>query len=349
MNKLTVLMTVFNGEPFLQDTIDSILNQTYSDFDFLIIDNASTDNSRAMIRTFNDPRILLVELQENIGQVAALNKGLAMIDTPFIARMDADDISYPDRFEKQIAFMEEHPEIGICGTYAKAFYGRKKTLWAHPLHHDDIKVKLLFECSLVHPSVMIRKAFLDQYRLKYCEEIRHSYDWELWQRASMCFQLANIPEVLLEYRIHNLSESSRTSTRQIEAANKIDDYSLKLLELDNHPLRSIHRDVAFETLNVKNRGTPFLYDTLLWFEQLKQANRLHPIYSDSSLNGFLQKRLFVVLTNNTRSRKPAWNIFRKEKLHRCIPLSWTVKFILKIWLAVIRPRNPFEKGFPGPS
>ena len=126
MAKLTVLMTVYNGETFLRDTVASILNQTYKDFRFLIIDNASSDRSREVIRSFHDPRIDLVALPENIGQIPALNKGLDMIDTTYVARMDADDISLPRRFERQIAFMESHPFVGVCGTYVITFRGKKE-------------------------------------------------------------------------------------------------------------------------------------------------------------------------------------------------------------------------------
>jgi glycosyltransferase involved in cell wall biosynthesis len=101
MPELTVLMTVYNGEAYLRETIDSILNQTYKDFKFLILDNASTDSSREIIRSYNDPRIELAALPENIGQAAALNKGLDMIDTPLVARMDADDISLPHRLTRE--------------------------------------------------------------------------------------------------------------------------------------------------------------------------------------------------------------------------------------------------------
>ena len=113
---LTVLMTVYNGEPYLKDAVSSILNQTYRNFHFLILDNASTDNSRKIIRKFKDARIELVELIENISHTAALNRGLKLIDTPLVARMDADDISINNRFEIQVAFMEKNPSVVLLGT-----------------------------------------------------------------------------------------------------------------------------------------------------------------------------------------------------------------------------------------
>ncbi len=327
-------MTVYNGEGFLRETIDSILNQTYKDFKFLIIDNASTDSSREIIRSYDNSRIELVALPENIGQIPALNKGLDMIDTPLVARMDADDISLPRRFERQVAFMESHPEVGVCGTYAAAFNGKKETLWKHPVHHADIKVRLLFECCLVHPSVMIRKDLFDKYELRYNEQIGHSEDWELWQRSGRLFNLANIPEVLVRYRVHGQSVSRQTLNRQQAAAEMLDNSSLRFLELSHHPLRTVHRDVAFETFNAKNREPEFIDNVVEWFQELRNANYSRRIYDKHALNRFLKKRLFVVLTNNTRYRGKVFKTFFKEKLYRYIPLTWSLKFMVKVLLQI---------------
>ncbi|UCH94206.1 MAG: glycosyltransferase [Candidatus Aminicenantes bacterium] len=338
MAKLTVLMTVYNGGAYLRETIESILNQTYKDFKFLIIDNASTDNSREVIGSFNDPRIDLVALPENIGQIPALNKGLDMIDTPYIARMDADDISLPHRFKRQVAFMEKHPDVGVCGTFVITFRGKKENRYTWPCQSADLKVKLLFECTIAHPSVMLRKSLFDKYRLRYNETLGHSEDWELWQRAGRCFELANIPLFLLRYRIHEGNESFKIFHRQREAAEKLDAESLKPLKLQNHPLRSIHRDVAFETFNAKNREPQFIHHVKEWFDQLKHANQNHQVYDENALNRFLKERLFIVLTNNTYHWRSALRMFRKEELRCCVPSMWTWKFMAKILWAMLKPK-----------
>ncbi|MCP5054298.1 MAG: glycosyltransferase [bacterium] len=330
--RLTVLMTVYNGEEYLRETVDSILNQTYADFKYLILDNASTDKSRDIIRSYDDSRIELVELPENIGQVAALNRGLERVETEFVARIDADDISLPKRFEKQVAFMDTHPGVGVCGTFADAFKGDQIIRWSYPCDPEDIKVKLLFECALVHPSVMIRKNILDKHQLKYDETMKHSYDWELWQRVACHAELANISECLLKYRLHTQSESQRTSELQEEAAQRLDTRELARLGLLEHPLRNIHRDVAFETLNIKNRDPEFLKQTVQWFNALEDANRSLKIYDELALNRFLRQRLFIVLTNNTALGGPAGKLFFKEKLYRSISFLWTLKFITKLIL-----------------
>ena len=325
-------MTMYNAAPFLRETVESILKQTYRDFKYLIVDNASTDNSRDIIHSYNDPRIELVPLAENIGQVAALNKGLDMIDTPLIARMDADDISMPQRLEHQIAFMDSHPDIGICGTFAIAFHGKREIDWRWPCQPEDIKVKLLFECCLAHPSVMIRKDLLDRFNLRYSETIGHSFDWELWQRAAECFPLANIPEFLLRYRLHEANESKKTLHLQEQAAKMIDDQTLQRLGLENHPIRQIHRDVAFETMNTKNRGPEFLGQVIQWFDHLEGANSFKKVYEMNALERFLNERLFLVLKANLKYRRMILKIFFHRRLGCHVGPYRTFKFMLRILL-----------------
>ncbi|MCP5104418.1 MAG: glycosyltransferase [bacterium] len=329
MAKLTVLMTVYNGEAYLRETVESILAQTYKDFIFLILDNASSDGSRDIINSYDDKRIELVPLPENIGQVAALRKGLGMVKTELAARMDADDISLPERFERQVSFLESRPEVGICGTFAHTF-GVKRVKWSYPCRPEEIKVKLLFECSLVHPSVMMRKDLLDKFQLNYDDTLSHSYDWDLWQRASHCFDIANIPGYLLEYRLHEQSESQRTVDLQAETAGRLDDVSLERLGLQNHPLRGVHRDVATETANIKNREADFFDRVKEWFDVLEEANRVHDVYDEQALHRFLKQRFFIVLTKNGGHGRSAFSYFKSQHIRRYVPLSWSLKFLVKL-------------------
>lgn len=333
MAELTVLMPVYNGEAFLAECMESILNQAYKDYIFLIIDDASTDGSREIVRSFGDPRIQLVELPEHVGQVRAMNKGLARTGTPLIARMDADDISKPQRLIRQVAFLKTHPNVGICGTFATTFGSKERERWSYPCDAPDIKVKLLFECSLVHSSIVMRRDYLERYNLKYDTRLDHSYDWELWQRAARHFDLGNIPEYLVDYRIHKQSVSATTLELQGPTAEKLDDISLAMLNLDDHPLRQIHRDVAFETFKVKNRDKAFLHQVKEWFDTLREANRIHRVYEEQALNRFLKKRLFIVLTRNTKHWRQALEYFYIERLFLYISSIWTLKFMIKIGLS----------------
>lgn len=201
---LTVLMTVRNGEPYLAEAVASILNQTYGDFRFLILDNASTDQSREIIQAFRDPRIDLVELPEDIGQTAALNRGLEMVDTPWVARMDADDVSLPQRLELQMAHLERHPQVVLLGTAARLIDGQRQFMrdrWVLLADKDIRWQHLVGRGVFVHSSVIFAASAVARAG-GYPAEYRYAQDYALWWRLLALGQVANIPECLVYIRYH---------------------------------------------------------------------------------------------------------------------------------------------------
>lgn len=221
---VSVIMSVYK-EPaeWLQQTIDSILNQTFRDFEFIIIcDNPQGLDNIALLNQYaqKDSRIRLVFNEENIGLTKSLNKGLAVAKGKYIARMDADDISMPTRFEKQYAYMESHPNVTVLGTAIK-YIG--KGAWHKfndffSLTNEAIRAQMLFDNALVHPSVFIRKSVLDKNKIKYDESYRHSQDYRLWEQLMEYGEFANLPDKLLKYKISpNQITSSRTDSQSISA------------------------------------------------------------------------------------------------------------------------------------
>lgn len=222
---LTVLMTVRNGEPYLKMAVESILNQTYTNFRFLILDNNSTDNSRKIIRAFNDPRIELVELPADIGQVAALNKGLKMINTPFVARMDADDISLPTRLEKEINEMiNSNTKVAVVGSWMQVIDHNNRLgniLKGRIDGYPDYLFFILKETiPLNHPSVMFRRnAVLNVGG--YDVNFPYAEDFNLWASLALAgYHAKIIPEPLCYYRVHEGQQS--VSKRKIQRQNAID-------------------------------------------------------------------------------------------------------------------------------
>jgi glycosyltransferase involved in cell wall biosynthesis len=187
MPKITVLMPVYNGAKYLKEAIDSVLSQTFRDFEFLIIDDGSTDSSVEIIKSYNDQRIRLEQNDKNFGLIYSLNKGIDLTKNKYIARMDADDISLPDRLKIQFEFMESHFDIAVSGVYTITIgkvNGHTNKFFTEP---EDIKANLLFNTSLEHPSVIIRKEILQKYNLFYNENFKHSEDFDLWERISPKF------------------------------------------------------------------------------------------------------------------------------------------------------------------
>ncbi len=209
---VTVLMSVHNGGVFLRPAIQSILDQTYPNFKFLVVDDASTDDTVEVIQSYQDNRIEVIPLENNVGQTAALNVGLQLIKTPWMARMDADDFSAPTRLQEQMDAVAGDSEIDCFGTYAWTFFdnpeNREGEITTH-LNHSDIKHALLKGSPLIHGSILVRtEAMMDVGG--YEDRYRYSADVEMYDRLLPKYKAATIPSALLGIRRHQ-GQGSRTS------------------------------------------------------------------------------------------------------------------------------------------
>ncbi len=213
--KVTVLMSVYNGEQFLREAVDSILSQKFEDFEFLIINDGSNDGTKEILESYRDPRIRLIENDKNIGLTKSLNKGINMSNGQYIARMDADDVSIPDRFEKQVNFLNENNEVGLVGTYYLMINEKGNVLHeVRPLtDRRELKEKLLTTNQFGHGTVMFRRECLGKSGL-YREEFKSSQDYDLWLRISEMYDIANIPEPLYKWRVNPGAISVNRKTMQ---------------------------------------------------------------------------------------------------------------------------------------
>ena len=200
--EITVLMPVHNGEAFVREACESILSQTFQDLELLVVDDASTDQTVEILESLNDPRVRIIKSRERLRFSGALNLGIEHATGVFLARMDGDDIALPNRLALQYDYMLAHPEVGLCGGLATAFGMREGLFFRPPLTHGEILSYMLFDCPFVHPTVMFRRDFMEQYRLRYDPTYCPADDYELWRRAARLFPVANINQVLLRYRVH---------------------------------------------------------------------------------------------------------------------------------------------------
>lgn len=213
MPKLSVIMSVYNGAKYLTNALDSILNQTYTDFEFIIFEDGSTDNSLEILKKYTllDSRIILIEKEKNIGIkgfIENLNSGLKIASGKLIARMDQDDISLPTRFEKQITYLENNPDIYMVGSSLNVIDENNQLtrLMDAPESDKDIRLKMYKHISMYHPAIMFRNDNSAYYREKmlYCE------DYDMYLRLMLSEKkFANIKEPLLEYRILQSSISRK--------------------------------------------------------------------------------------------------------------------------------------------
>src|SRR5690606_5902322 len=154
----SVILPAYNAELYLREAIDSVLTQTFNDFELIVLNDGSIDQTENIILSYDDSRIIYVKNEQNLGLIGTLNKGMALAKGKYIARMDADDICFPERFEKQVAFLENNKEYIICGTSAYRFHNDilDRKAFNVPLSDESIRVRLLFNSGFIHPSVMFR-------------------------------------------------------------------------------------------------------------------------------------------------------------------------------------------------
>lgn len=206
-------MAAYNGGPYLQQSLESILQQTFRDFEFVIVDDASTDDTPSIIRSYPDKRIIAVTNNVNLGLTRSLNVGIRHCRGHYIARMDADDIALPERLERQVRYLDEHPDVGILGCSCRLIDARGKYLGVKSRAQDDVSIRwaVLLQNPFVHPSVMLRRSVLSEYNLLYDEQFEQTQDYEFFTRILKHTRGANLSGQLLLYRHHpgDITSTSR--------------------------------------------------------------------------------------------------------------------------------------------
>jgi glycosyltransferase involved in cell wall biosynthesis len=206
MKKLAVLLPTYNAALYIEHSMDSILNQTFADFDLFVYDDCSTDHTETLVKGYKDSRVHYKKNEENLGIAKTLNRGLNELLPyyEYVARMDADDWAYPERFKKQLDYLEQHQEVVMCGTqgyWIKDMALNPESGWEYPVRHEYIKYYLLFAATFNHQSVIFKSRFLETHQSRYDESISTCEDWEFWTRIIKKGKLANLPEFLMKCRI----------------------------------------------------------------------------------------------------------------------------------------------------
>ena len=215
-------------EEYLREAIESILNQTFDDFEFLILDDGSTNNANDVIFSYKDPRIKYIQNNENKGIIFTLNKGRKLASGEYIARMDSDDISLHERFYKQVIFLDNNPDISLVGAW---FYGFPNPI-VGKYPQKVTYLNLLRNCCIGHPAVMYRKADFEKYNLEYSQNFIHAEDYDLWSRAIKHLKMENLQEFLIKYRIREDSISNKFKDIQQLNTERIQQNMLEFLTDD---------------------------------------------------------------------------------------------------------------------
>jgi len=241
---VTVVLPVYNGATFLRAAIASVRAQTCRDWELLIVDDASTDGSGELAQSFQDPRIRVLRNPDRLRLAGALNRGLEAARGVYLARMDADDLCLPTRLAEQVAFLEQHPDLGLCGTWVRTM-GAERATQCYPTETGRLRAFALFNSPFAHPSVLWRRAWFERAQLRYDGAFYPTEDYELWSRALAHFPAANLGRVLLRYRLHHASLTGADWTNMDAQAARISAGLLARLGLHADPDElQLHRHLA---------------------------------------------------------------------------------------------------------
>ncbi|MDT8387664.1 MAG: glycosyltransferase family 2 protein [Thiogranum sp.] len=301
-------MPVHDGEEYIREAINSVLGQTFPDFELLIINDGSSDRSVEIIESFADQRIRLLHNTRNEGIEESLNRGIQAAQGVYLVRMDYDDICVSTRLENLVDFMNGHPEIGICGSFIKTIGASVRT-WSFPCEDREIRCRLLFESCIPHPSAIIRMSEIARHQLRYDTRHLRAEDYDFWVRCSEHMQLANYPEVLLHYRIHEKQIGSLHLEAQQEAADRVRERLLKSLGVSVTPESlSLHR--AISTWRLGN-NPELLRRVDDWLRTLLSANCRTGIFPEPEFSRELASRLYRACYTSTGG-SGAWKTWRES-------------------------------------
>ncbi len=284
---VSVLMSVYNTEEaWLRQAVESVLNQTMEALEFIIIDDRSSDGSLAVLREYakKDPRVVLIENETNLGLTKSLNRGLDRARGKYIARMDADDISVPDRLEYQYAYMEDHPEVAVTGGYVFTGSDTPRFLTGCQADMEKTRIRMLFgNAGVAHPTAMIRRQFLLDHGITYNEKLRKSQDYGLWidiMNKGGCIR--TLPRILLRYRVHD-GQISAQRGNQMQYARMATGSLLQALVPEYTP-----EELEFhcQLLSEPPRGDKQQY--LDHLEKLRQRNAQRGVYPEKLFHNALK-------------------------------------------------------------
>lgn len=334
---ITVLMPVFNGQEYLKEAIDSILNQTYTNYEFLIINDGSTDNTENIILSYTDGRIRYIKNDSNIKLIRTLNKGLELAKGEFIVRMDADDISTPDRIEKQINALLNDKTIGAIGCSMQMFGDGYNSLITYSAIPDYIKFRMLFGCHIIHGASAFRTSVIRQNNIKFNEKYLHCEDhYFFWQVVNKA-KITNLPDVLY---LRRMSPTSVITSNKEFLKTKHNELRIDILSEIGVTLNEKEK-AAYSNFILKQFSyTPAnINDLFQVFTKITSANYISKTINTTILTNYFTEVILNILNNSTGLGLSIFKIAKKNELIKDLPnrQQLLVKIAIK---SLIRKKYP---------
>jgi glycosyltransferase involved in cell wall biosynthesis len=328
---VSVVLPVYNVAPYIEATIASILAQTFEDFELLVLDDCSTDETVAKVQAIKDPRLRLVQNPRNIGRAGTDNAALAYVQGQYIAKMDGDDLCHPERLARQVAFLRQHPDVNVVGCWMQNF-GASTYLNQYPEHPDDARVLTLFTLPTGNPSMMMRTSLFRQQAMHYDASLRQTEDYDFCARYIQQLRIATIQAPLLEYRVptqttKKLILSERATVSDVVREQLLRDWGINFVTRE----LQVHNTIAM----LERPLTGMLLEEVeAWLNKILSFNDINPLFETKALQKGLGKRWFEVCYTYPQPFFGNLRHFSKSPLAAYYPL--TAKQRLKMLTKGIR-------------
>ncbi len=308
--KVSVFMPVYNAGSYLYEAIDSILGQTYMDFEFVIVNDGSTDNSEEIIKSYTDSRIRLVNNPSNLGLIASLNVGLEVCSGDYIVRMDQDDVSMPDRIMLQIDYMDRHPEVGLLGSWFEDFGENiQSRVVKYSADDTEIRIRHLYQTHISHPTAVIRTSVVRSNNIRFDSDYVHGEDYNCWVTMSAHCKLSNYPAVLVRKRDHPRNITNSFSTTMHETCTRV---KQKQFEDMGAPVNQEEADLYTRFADPEwqfSMSEMKKLENLL--SRIEEANRLSGFIPAKEYSEYLATKWFHLCLHNNHLGKSGWFWFKR--------------------------------------
>lgn len=313
---VSILMPVYKTEPFLREAMDSMLSQTFTDFELIILNDCSPDNAEEILDEYKDPRIVRYRGEKNAGLANVLNVGMQMAKGKYIARMDSDDLSAPNRLKVQVDYLEQHSDIDLCSCGMKLF-GAMEDQWIRESDFETLRINALFFSPILHASSVWRRDAFDKQGLRFRQEMVPAEDYDLWCRAlSGGLRLVNIPDCLYLYRIHP-DQATGNTEKTLQKEQLVREGFLRTL----FPKAEEKDIVSIAAMKPCLNPDEFKIKA----ERLMALNSDSPFFNEEKLRGYL-KKYYKYLVGETLREHFSCRLFRELTLRERI--KWVRSFLL---------------------
>jgi glycosyltransferase involved in cell wall biosynthesis len=330
---VTVFMPVYNAGKYLKEAIASILNQTYKNFEFLIVNDGSTDDSLATIKSFNDKRIRLIENESNIGLIASLNIGLIESKGAYIVRMDQDDISLSHRIETQINFLIKNPEYGLIGSWFEDFGENiPNKIVKYSSNDTEIRIRHLYQTHISHPTAVIKKEIIDKYNLEFDSLRVHGEDYDFWVRISQYCKMSNFPELLVRKRDHPKNITNHYSKSMSETCTKVKQLQFRKMGVELNQIQTdLYTRFADPEWHFSDAELNILEEML---NNIIRANDLSAFVPVDEFRRYVSEKWFHLCYHNNKIKNQGFNRFHRAPFSKYYNLNTVSKLKFRIKSAI---------------